>query len=98
MHVKYNPEAAEDFRSAMQQANACMRTLLSSYHAASAAQSPSGASPSTSPSTSAMPNMAAANSADLEKARVEAMTRLVTVLQRNLRVRYELDVEEVVKA
>ena len=45
-----------------------------------------------------MPNMAAANSADLEKARVEAMTRLVTVLQRNLRVRYELDVEEVVKA
>lgn len=45
-----------------------------------------------------MSNMATANNADLERARVEAMTRLVTVLQRNLRVRYELDVEEVVKA
>lgn len=98
MHVKNSTEAAEDFRSAMQQANTCMRTLLSSYHAASAAQPPAGASPSTSPSSSAMPNITSANNADLERARVEAMARLVTVLQRNLRVRYELDVEEVVKA
>ncbi|KAH9841656.1 Rapamycin-insensitive companion of mTOR, N-term-domain-containing protein [Rhodofomes roseus] len=97
MHVKHTTEAAEDFRSAMQQANSCMRTLLSSHRSASA-PSPSGASPSTSPSSSAMPNVTAANGGDLERARVEAMMRLVTVLQRNLRVRYELDVDEVVKA
>ncbi|KAH9936411.1 Rapamycin-insensitive companion of mTOR, N-term-domain-containing protein [Fomitopsis serialis] len=98
MHVKHTTEAAEDFRSAMQQANSCMRTLLSSYRSTPAAPSPSGASPSTSPSSSVMSSVTVANGGDLERARVEAMTRLVTVLQRNLRVRYELEVEEVVKA
>ena len=55
-------------------------------------------SPSTSPSTSTLPNLATASDAEINRARIETMNKLIGILQRNLRVRYELDVAEVVHA
>ncbi len=55
-------------------------------------------SPSTSPSTSSLPNPATATEAELNRARIGTMNKLIGILQRNLRVRYELDVAEVVHA
>lgn len=90
---------ADDFRSAMHQANGAIKSLLllSRQHSYSHPNS-SAASPSTSPSTSTLPNPATATDAELSRARIENMAKLITLLQRNLRVRYELDVGEVVHA
>ncbi len=45
-----------------------------------------------------MPNLATASETELSRARIETMNKLIKILQRNLRVRYELDVAEVVHA
>ncbi|KAI0775530.1 Rapamycin-insensitive companion of mTOR, N-term-domain-containing protein [Trametes elegans] len=89
----------DDFRSAMHQANSAIKNLvhLSRHHSHSHANS-AVPSPSTSPSTSTLPNPATATEAELNRARVDTMAKLITILQRNLRVRYELDVGEVVHA
>ncbi|KAL5482443.1 hypothetical protein ACEPAI_9037 [Sanghuangporus weigelae] len=76
----------EDYRTAKQQATTLLRTLLS-Y--ARNTVSPTLASSSAGPAPPA-------TEADLEKARVESMDRLITVLQRNFRVRYEMSIEELV--
>lgn len=83
----------------MHQANNAIKSLLllSRQHSYSHPNS-SAASPSTSPSTSTLPNPATATDAELSRARIENMAKLITLLQRNLRVRYELDVGEVVHA
>lgn len=87
--------SSDDFHSAMYHANGAIRTLL---HLARQHEHPSAPSPSTSPSTSTLPNVATATDAELNRARVEAMNKLIGTLQRNLRVRYELEIGEVVRA
>ncbi len=90
---------SDDFRSAMHQANSAIKSLLLLSRQQSYGQSSSSAaSPSTSPSTSTLPNPATATDAELSRARIENMAKLIALLQRNLRVRYELDVGEVVHA
>ncbi|KAH9912683.1 Rapamycin-insensitive companion of mTOR, middle domain-containing protein [Epithele typhae] len=87
----------DDFRSTMHQANSAIKALLlmskhpSHHHATSPAPSPS-----TSPSTSTLPNPATATEAELSRARIETMNRLIGILQKNMRVRYEIEVGEVV--
>ncbi|RPD54648.1 hypothetical protein L226DRAFT_535797 [Lentinus tigrinus ALCF2SS1-7] len=99
--TNWKEEGAErdDFRSAMHQANSAVKALLllSRQHSHSHSNS-SVSSPSTSPSTSTLPNPATATEAELNRARIETMNKLIGILQRNLRVRYELDVAEVVHA
>ncbi|KAI0917225.1 hypothetical protein AcW1_007525 [Taiwanofungus camphoratus] len=95
---KEDNDAREDFRSAMQQANSCIKSLLSLSRQTAPLQSSAALSPSTSPSSSALPNPTSANLVELNRSRIDAMTRLIGVLQRNLRVRYELDIAEVVQA
>ncbi|KAI0755187.1 Rapamycin-insensitive companion of mTOR, N-term-domain-containing protein [Daedaleopsis nitida] len=90
-----------DFRSAMHQANGAIKALLSLSRQHQHTHSHSNASlpsPSTSPSTSSLPNPATATESELSRARIETMNKLIGILQRNLRVRYELDVAEVVHA
>ncbi|TFK88497.1 hypothetical protein K466DRAFT_488810 [Polyporus arcularius HHB13444] len=89
----------DDFRSAMHQANSAIKALLllSRQHPHSHSNS-AMPSPSTSPSTSSLPNPATATEAELNRARIGTMNKLIGILQRNLRVRYELDVAEVVHA
>ncbi|KAI8986238.1 Rapamycin-insensitive companion of mTOR, N-term-domain-containing protein [Trametes punicea] len=96
--VGWKEEASErdDFRSAMHQANSAIKTLL--YLSRQSPPSSTASSPSTSPSTSTLPNPVTATEAELSRARIETMNKLINVLQRNLRVRYELDVGEVVHA
>ena len=91
--------SSDDFHSAMHQANSAIRALLhlSRQHSYSHTNG-SIPSPSTSPSTSTLPNPATATDTELSRARIEAMNKLVGILQRNLRVRYELEVGEVVRA
>lgn len=95
----YSCANADDFRSAMHQANSAIKALLllSRQHSHNHSGS-SIPSPSTSPSTSTLPNPATATETELNRARIETMNKLIGILQRNLRVRYELDVAEVVHA
>ena len=76
----------DDYRTAKQQAMNLLRTLLSYTRNT---VSPTLASSSAGPAPPA-------TEADLEKARVETMNRLITVLQRNVRVRFEMNMEELV--
>ncbi|KZS93708.1 hypothetical protein SISNIDRAFT_454123 [Sistotremastrum niveocremeum HHB9708] len=108
----------DDFRTAINHANQCLKTL-SVY-----ARHPSATSPLTPPSASSSgsaPNsiLSMSNSngilgsaglsngttaggvptseIDLDKARADVMNRLVGIMQRNLRVRYEVDINDVVR-
>ncbi|KAJ7819414.1 Rapamycin-insensitive companion of mTOR, N-term-domain-containing protein [Mycena olivaceomarginata] len=80
-------KSREDFHTALNNASTCIKSL--SILARNNATSPS-ASSSSSPQ--------AANAADVDRQRVEIMTQLVSILQRNLRVRYELNLTDVVQA
>ncbi|KAH9889877.1 Rapamycin-insensitive companion of mTOR, N-term-domain-containing protein [Cubamyces lactineus] len=89
----------DDFRTAMHQARSAIKALLHlSRQYSHSHPSSSAPSPSASPSTSTLPNVLTASEAELNRARIETMARLIGLLQRNLRVRYELDVAEVVHA
>lgn len=93
--MSLNPRAfltfcLDDSRTVLQQASAYIRALSSIGRP--------HASPSTSPSTSSIPASPPGHDNDGTRLRIEAMTRLITILQRNLRVRYELDVAQVVQA
>ncbi|KAH9950606.1 Rapamycin-insensitive companion of mTOR, N-term-domain-containing protein [Amylocystis lapponica] len=92
--------AADDFRSAMHQANSYIKSLfvLSRPVTSSSLLAPPVPPASASPSSSTSPKPAVADEAELNRARIDTMTRLIGVLQRNLRVRYELDIAEVVNA
>ncbi|KAI0087847.1 Rapamycin-insensitive companion of mTOR, N-term-domain-containing protein [Irpex rosettiformis] len=78
----------EDFRTALQEAMGYLRALHK-------LAGPNPLSPPTSPSSS---NLAVPNESELNKLRVETMNSLIKVLQRNLRVRYDLSVPDVVQA
>ncbi|EMD39883.1 hypothetical protein CERSUDRAFT_112137 [Gelatoporia subvermispora B] len=88
----------DDFRTAMHQAHSALRTLTSLARPASSSQPTTPASPSTSPSSSTPPTVASLSDAAKTRARIEAMALLIGILQRNLRVCYELDIVEVVHA
>ncbi|KAI0322355.1 Rapamycin-insensitive companion of mTOR, N-term-domain-containing protein [Amylostereum chailletii] len=79
----------DDFRTALQQASSYIKLLASAGR--------SHASPSTSPSTSSAPD-GLMTDVDIARARTDAMSKLTVILQRNLRVRYEVDVAKVVQA
>ncbi|KAI0822217.1 Rapamycin-insensitive companion of mTOR, N-term-domain-containing protein [Trametes gibbosa] len=99
--VEWKEEQSErdDFRTAMHQANSAIKALvlLSRQHSYDHPASSAG-SPSTSPSISTLPNPATASEVELSRARIENMAKLIGLLQRNVRVKYELDVGEVVHA
>ncbi|CAL1712811.1 unnamed protein product [Somion occarium] len=83
-------EDRDNFHTALQQASSHIKTLISLPR--SGALSPSNL-PSTSSSSS--PPM---NDAELNHSRIDAMKQLIGVLQRSLRVRYEINVAEVIQA
>lgn len=80
----------DDFRSILQQAWGHVKTLLSLSRAAT--------SPSASPGASTPPQAISLHDPETNRTRIEAMTRLIGLLQRNLRVQYELDIVQVVRA
>ncbi|KAI0346017.1 hypothetical protein BDW22DRAFT_1353679 [Trametopsis cervina] len=82
-------EEREDFRTALQEAMAHLRALRK-------LSGPNALSPPTSPSSSDLST--APNDAELHRLRVETMNHLINVLQRNLRVRYELNIPDVIQA
>ncbi|TFY70661.1 hypothetical protein EVG20_g2351 [Dentipellis fragilis] len=81
---------ADDFRSVLQQASVCIKTLASIGRSAM--------SPVPSPSSSSTPQYPTPNESETTRMRTDAMTKLTGTLQRNLRVRYELDVAQVAQA
>ena len=89
---------ADDFRSAMHQANSYIKSLFFlSRQGVSSNSLLSPPSSAVSPSSTS-PNPPAADETELNRARVDTMNLLIGVLQRNLRVRYELDIAEIVHA
>ena len=74
----------DDFRTALNQASNCIQTLASVSR------------PGTSPPTSLITSPA--NGDDLDRVRIDTMAKLIRILQRNLRVRYELNVAELVQS
>jgi rapamycin-insensitive companion of mTOR len=78
----------DDFRTALNQANAYLKSLaLTSRSSSSTPAAASSSSTSPSPTNS-----------ELDKARIDIINKLVNLLQRNLRVRYELSVSDLVQA
>ena len=88
MTTVFSP-GAEDFRSALHQATSYIKAL----HKLSGASS---SSPPHSPSSSSALNIR--EDGDLDRLRVDAMNHLLGVLKRNLRVRYEMNIPDVVQA
>lgn len=84
--------AGDDFRTALHNTQMHVKTLasLAKLTPAAPAAAVSGSSPTTTPSSSHSP--------EIDRQRIETMTKLIDVLQRNLRVRYELNLAEVVQA
>ncbi|KAJ7212059.1 Rapamycin-insensitive companion of mTOR, N-term-domain-containing protein [Mycena pura] len=82
-------KSGEDFRTALSNASTCIKTLATLARGTSNSPISSTAGPS-APS--------AANGTDIDRQRIEIMTRLVSILQRNLRVRYELNLTDVMQA
>ncbi|KAJ7175920.1 Rapamycin-insensitive companion of mTOR, N-term-domain-containing protein [Mycena filopes] len=80
-------KSGEDFRSALSNANTCIKSL--------AALARGNVTSPTAGSSSAPPPI---NGADIDRQRVEIITKLVSILQRNLRVRYELNLTDVMQA
>jgi rapamycin-insensitive companion of mTOR len=80
----------DDFRTILQQAWGHVKALLSLSRAAT--------SPSASPGAATPPQAISNHDPETTRARIEAMTKLIGLLQRNLRVQYELDVVQVTRA
>ncbi|KAJ7107266.1 Rapamycin-insensitive companion of mTOR, N-term-domain-containing protein, partial [Mycena crocata] len=83
-------KSGEDFRTALNNASTCIKSLaaLARGNATSPVSSATG-------SSSAPPPV---NTADIDRQRIDLITRLVSILQRNLRVRYELNLADVMQA
>lgn len=88
--VKRAEAIVEDFRSAVQQAAGYIRTLHTLNNQSTAT------SPPNSPSSSTAPTVP--SDADIMRSRVEAMNSLIDIMQRNLRVRYDINIPDVVQA
>ena len=80
----------DDFRTVLQLARGHLRTLISLSRPVT--------SPPTSPGSSTTPQVTSLHDPETIRTRIDAMTKLVGLLQRNLRVQYELDVVQVVHA
>ncbi|KIJ64502.1 hypothetical protein HYDPIDRAFT_175469 [Hydnomerulius pinastri MD-312] len=79
----------DDFRTALNQASAYIKSLGSL--ARPSASPPVAVSSSSSDTT-------ASTSSDQDKARIDVMNKFVVLLQRNLRVRYEISIADLVQA
>jgi rapamycin-insensitive companion of mTOR len=88
-HVYVRSVFPDEFRSILQQASSLIMVL------ATAGRTP--ASPPASPGSSS-PLADPISDAEVNRVRAEAMTKLLGMLQRNLSIRLELDVAQVVKA
>jgi hypothetical protein len=80
----------DDFRTILQQARGHVRTLISLSRTVT--------SPPTSPTSPTAPQITSLHGPETTRARFVAMTKLIGLLQRNLRVQYELDVVQVAHA
>jgi rapamycin-insensitive companion of mTOR len=80
----------DDFRTILQLARGHLRTLLSLSRTVT--------SPPASPSSSTTPQATSLHDPETTMTRIDAMTKLIGLVQRNLRVQYELDVVQVVHA
>ncbi|EGN98236.1 hypothetical protein SERLA73DRAFT_169260 [Serpula lacrymans var. lacrymans S7.3] len=80
----------EDFRTALHHAITCIKSLSSLSRPIT--------SPPASTSPSSSNGIIGINGQDADRTRIEIMNRLVGILQRNLRVRYELHLSELVQA
>ena len=92
MSFSFYPSAGEDFRSALQQAANCIRDL-ESYTRSGV---PTLGNLSSASSSKATPHSPAA--VDLNGQRIETMSRLIDILRRHMRVRYELKFTDVLQA
>ncbi|THG99686.1 hypothetical protein EW026_g2711 [Hermanssonia centrifuga] len=82
-------EEREDFKSALHQASKYIRTLHK-------LASPGSMSPPNSPSSSSTPDVP--TDTELDRLRTAAMSQLIGILQRSLRVRYEMNIPDVLQA
>ncbi|KXN88287.1 Protein ste16 [Leucoagaricus sp. SymC.cos] len=95
--------SGEDFRTALQRAHKYFVELdlltRSRFHHSSTSlmTSTNGASTST-PKQQQLADQATAEGFEIDRHRVEIMNRIIEILQRNLRVRYELKISEVLKS
>ncbi|KAI9458810.1 Rapamycin-insensitive companion of mTOR, N-term-domain-containing protein [Russula earlei] len=80
----------DDFRTILQQARGHVRTLISLSRTAT--------SPPTSPGSLTTPKASSLHDPETTRTRIDTMTKLIVLLQRNLRVQYELDVVQVAHA
>jgi large subunit ribosomal protein L17e len=80
----------DDFRTILQLARGHIRTLISLSRTVN--------SPPTSPGSSTAPQATSLHDPEATRTRIDAMNKLIVLLQRNLRVQYELDVVQVVHA
>ncbi|KAJ7095819.1 Rapamycin-insensitive companion of mTOR, N-term-domain-containing protein [Mycena belliarum] len=82
--------SGEDFRTVLSNASACIKSLAAlSRGAVTSPNSNVAGSSSTLPSATVN---------DPDRQRIEVMTKLVSILQRNLRIRYELNLPDVMQA
>lgn len=91
MHSTKYLSVGEDFRTALHNATNYMKELGVLNKSASTPLLP----PSTGSSSTNNPQPAAV--VEKDHLRIEAMSKLIDILRRNLRVRYELDLSEVLK-
>ncbi|KAN0087521.1 Rapamycin-insensitive companion of mTOR, N-term domain containing protein [Tylopilus felleus] len=78
----------DDFRTALNQANTYLKSLANTSR-------PSLSTPAMASSTSPSPGT---TNSELDKSRIDIINKLVNLLQRNLRVCYELSVSDVVQS
>ncbi|CAK5284163.1 unnamed protein product, partial [Mycena citricolor] len=83
-------KSGEDFRTALNNASSYIKSLAA-LSRTNATSSTIGAPASSAPGL-------APSALDTDRQRIELLTKLVTILQRNLRVRYELNLSEVMSA
>ncbi|SRR6266545_7629288 len=79
----------EDFRNALQTANSCIKDLAESSKTEMA---------QTTPSTSKAPSFQSATAVELNSKRIELMKKLINVLRRHVRVKYELNFNDIMQA
>lgn len=89
-HHRRAVDDRDDFRTSLQLARGHLRTLISLSRTVT--------SPPTSPSSSTTPQATSLHDPETTRIRTDAMNKLIGLLQRNLRVQYELDVVQVVHA
>ena len=79
----------EDFRNALQTANSCIKDL---------AESSKTEVSQTTPLTSKAPSFQSAATVELNTKRIELMGKLIDVLRRHVRVKYELNFNDIMQA